>query len=220
MGYSVPAREARFAQEIKRSRFIGVAIRVSSSEDATEALAALKKEFPDATHHCWAYVLGNPASSSHMRTDDDGEPSGTAGKPILNVLQHQDVGDILLVVVRYFGGTKLGAGGLVRAYSSTASGVMERLDVVPNTPLREARLEVLPDGHGRSPARSHEAEERSGAADSLEGGGSAVLRRFSGETPRRSTGTARPAGPHRESAGCVRSGRQPHRSRQELHHAG
>ena len=91
MGYSVPAREARFAQEIKRSRFIGVAIRVSSSEDATEALAALKKEFPDATHHCWAYVLGNPESSSHMRADDDGEPSGTAGRPILNVLQHKDV---------------------------------------------------------------------------------------------------------------------------------
>jgi len=142
MGYSMPTREARFAQEIKRSRFIGVAIRVSSSEATTEALAALKKEFPDATHHCWAYILGNPASSSHMRTDDDGEPSGTAGKPILNVLQHKDVGDILLVVVRYFGGTKLGAGGLVRAYSSTASGVMERLEVVPNTPLQEARLKL------------------------------------------------------------------------------
>lgn len=142
MGYSVPAREARFAQEIKKSRFIGIATRVSSSEDATEALAGLKKEFPDATHHCWAYVVGNPESSTHMRADDDGEPSGTAGKPILNVLQHKDVGDILLVVVRYFGGTKLGAGGLVRAYSSTTSGVMESLEVVANTPLREARVQL------------------------------------------------------------------------------
>ena len=77
-----------------------------------------------------------------MRMDDDGEPSGTAGKPILNVLQHKDVGDILLVVVRYFGGTKLGAGGLVRAYSSTASGVMECLDVVPNISIRKARVKL------------------------------------------------------------------------------
>ncbi len=142
MGYTVPAREARFAQEIKKSRFIGVATQVSSAEDATEALATLKKEFPDATHHCWAFVLGNPKTSLEMRMDDDGEPSGTAGKPILNVLQHKNVGDILLVVVRYFGGTKLGAGGLVRAYSSSASGVMESLEVVTNTPLREARLRL------------------------------------------------------------------------------
>ncbi len=142
MGYTVPAREARFAQEIKKSRFLGVATQVSSAEDATEALATLKKEFPDATHHCWAYVLGNPKTSLEMRMDDDGEPSGTAGKPILNVLQHNNVGDILLVVVRYFGGTKLGAGGLVRAYSSSASGVMECLEVVTNTRLREARLRL------------------------------------------------------------------------------
>ena len=142
MGYTVPAREARFEQEIKRSRFTGIATRVSSSRDAAEALATLKKEFPDATHHCWAYVLGNPKTSSQMRMDDDGEPTGTAGKPILNVLQHKNVGDILLVVVRYFGGTKLGAGGLVRAYSSSASGVMECLEVVTNTPLQEARLRL------------------------------------------------------------------------------
>ena len=142
MGYTVAAREARFEQEIKRSRFIGVATRVSSSTDAAEALATLKKEFPDATHHCWAYVLGNPKTSLEMRMNDDDEPPGTAGKPILNVVQHKNVGDILLVVVRYFGGTKLGAGGLVRAYSSTASGVMERLEVVTYRPLREARLRL------------------------------------------------------------------------------
>jgi len=142
MGYTIAAREARFEQEIKKSRFIGVATRVSSSGDAAEALATLKKEFPDATHHCWAYVLGNPKTSSEMRMNDDGEPTGTAGKPILNVVQHKKVGDILLVVVRYFGGTKLGAGGLVRAYSSTASGVMERLEVVTYRPFKEARLSL------------------------------------------------------------------------------
>lgn len=142
MGYTVAAREARFEQEIKKSRFIGIGTRVSSPEDVSGTLAALKKEFPDASHHCWAYILGDPQSSSHMRMNDDGEPSGTAGKPILNVLQHKRVGDILVVVVRYFGGTKLGAGGLVRAYSSTASSLMDRLEVIPNIQERDAHLSL------------------------------------------------------------------------------
>ena len=128
MGYRVAAREARFEQEIKRSRFIGIGCRVSSPEEAAAALAERRREFPDATHHCSAYLLGDPRNSSNMRADDDGEPAGTAGKPMLNVLQHKNVGDVLLVVVRYFGGIKLGAGGLVRAYSSTASGTMDALE--------------------------------------------------------------------------------------------
>jgi uncharacterized YigZ family protein len=78
----------------------------------------------------------------HVRADDDGEPTGTAGRPILNVVQHKNVGDILVVVVRYFGGVKLGAGGLVRAYAATASGVMERLALSMRTPLSEARLRI------------------------------------------------------------------------------
>lgn len=142
MGYTVLVRETRFEQEIKRSRFIAIGTRVSSPEEASKALAALKNEFPDATHHCWAYVLGDPQSSSNMRMNDDGEPSGTAGKPILNVLQHKRVGDLLVVVVRYFGGTKLGAGGLVRAYSSTASSLMDRLEVIPNIQERDAHLSL------------------------------------------------------------------------------
>lgn len=142
MAYTIPAREARFAQAIKKSRFIGVARHASSQHEVHEALAALKREFPDATHHCWAYVLGDPQSSPMIRMSDDGEPSGTAGKPILNVLQHKNVGDILLAVARYFGGTKLGAGGLVRAYSSTASGVMERLPLADKTLLRQARIRI------------------------------------------------------------------------------
>lgn len=138
--YTVPTRESRFEQEIKKSRFIGIADHVDSKEEATRALQAIRTEFSDATHHCWAYVLGNPDTSAHVRMDDDGEPSGTAGRPILSVVQHKHVGDILLVVVRYFGGVKLGAGGLVRAYSSTASGVMETLDVEVRTPFAEVQL--------------------------------------------------------------------------------
>lgn len=140
--FNVVARDARFEQELKKSRFIGIATRVSSTEEVTGVLAALRKEFPDATHHCWAYVLGDPRSSTKLRASDDGEPSGTAGKPILNVLQHKNVGDILVVVVRYFGGVKLGAGGLVRAYSSTASTLMDAVDLVPNIPQRNTILSL------------------------------------------------------------------------------
>jgi uncharacterized YigZ family protein len=140
--YAVPEGESRFEHEVKKSRFIGVALHVASEERAATALEALRLEFPDATHHCWAYVLGNPQTSVRVRADDDGEPSGTAGRPILNVVQHKNVGDILVVVVRYFGGVKLGAGGLVRAYTATASGVMARLALSMRTPLSEARLRI------------------------------------------------------------------------------
>ena len=140
--YAIPARESRFEHEVKKSRFIGIANHVASKEKAAQCIEAIRQEFPDATHHCWAYVVGNPETSTQVRTDDDGEPSGTAGRPILNVVQHKNVGDILLVVVRYFGGIKLGAGGLVRAYSSTASGVMESLEVSMRTPLAQARLRI------------------------------------------------------------------------------
>ena len=140
MGYRVAAREARFEQEIKRSRFIGIGCRVSSPEEAAATLEELRREFPGATHHCSAYLLGDPRNSSNLRADDDGEPAGTAGKPMLNVLQHKNVGDLLLVVVRYFGGIKLGAGGLVRAYSSTASGTMDALECVDAVPERDGVL--------------------------------------------------------------------------------
>jgi len=81
-------------------------------------LTQAKIDHPNARHHCWAYLIGNPFSASSAAMNDDGEPSGTAGKPILNVIQHKKVGDIMVVVIRYFGGIKLGAGGLTRAYSS------------------------------------------------------------------------------------------------------
>lgn len=132
MGYLSPTSESRSEQEVKRSRFIGIARAVRSAEEVKTALDAARAEFPDATHHCWAYVLGDPASSPQMRTEDDGEPGGTAGRPILNVLTQRRLGDTLVIVVRYFGGVKLGAGGLVRAYGSAASAALDR------APLSEA----------------------------------------------------------------------------------
>jgi uncharacterized YigZ family protein len=129
MGYRVARSRARFEQEIERSRFLGIAAPVSAPEDVEEELRGVRQEFPDATHHPWAYLLGDPDASPRMRFDDDGEPSGTAGRPILNVLQRRKVGDALLVVVRYFGGVKLGAGGLVRAYSGTASRLLDHVEL-------------------------------------------------------------------------------------------
>lgn len=144
MSYLAPIGPARFEQEIKRSRFLGIAAPARSDEDVAALLVELRREHPDATHHSWASVLGDPEKSPRMRMDDAGEPSGTAGRPILSVLQHRRVGDVLLVVVRWFGGTKLGAGGLVRAYSSTASGV---LDVVPLTETMPSVLVSIELGH-------------------------------------------------------------------------
>jgi len=104
--------------EIKKSKFIGYLFEIKNVEEIKEKIDALKREHKKATHICYAYRLISPFAEKAV---DDGEPSGTAGKPILNVLQKQDKQNVLLVVVRYFGGIKLGAGGLLRAYSKCAS---------------------------------------------------------------------------------------------------
>lgn len=125
--FFVPQGYARIELEVKKSRFIGFAGRVDDKTDVQQLLAAEKQRYPDARHHCWAYQIGSPTSPRMAAMNDDGEPSGTAGKPILNVIQHKDIGHIMVVVTRYFGGIKLGAGGLVRAYSSAAEQVVSEL---------------------------------------------------------------------------------------------
>ena len=133
--YDSPADALEVEYEIKKSRFIGRAARAQSREDAMAMLAQAKQDYPDARHHCWAYLIGDPHSPLTAAMSDDGEPSGTAGKPILNVLQHKNVGDIMLIVIRYFGGIKLGAGGLVRAYSHSAQQVMSELTTETQIPM-------------------------------------------------------------------------------------
>lgn len=129
MSYPIPQAPAQAEIEIKKSRFIGLAKHIASREAGMQWLAEVKANYPDARHHCWAYLLGNPTCATNAGMGDDGEPSGTAGKPILNVLQHKGIGDIMLIVVRYFGGIKLGAGGLTRAYGQAAQAVMSILPV-------------------------------------------------------------------------------------------
>ncbi len=117
--YPVPGARHRAEQTVDRSRFICTVQRASSSADAQAFLREMNDEFPDATHNCWAYVIGAPGSSDRIGMSDAGEPHGTAGRPMLTVLQHSGVGDIAAVVTRYYGGTNLGTGGLVKAYGGT-----------------------------------------------------------------------------------------------------
>jgi uncharacterized YigZ family protein len=105
--------------KVRGSRFLGQAFRISTLEEGTAAIIAVRRTYHDATHHCWALRLG-PPESPFERGDDDGEPSGTAGAPILAELRRSELFDALVVVTRYFGGTKLGTGGLARAYAEAA----------------------------------------------------------------------------------------------------
>jgi len=138
--YPIPATSAETVTEVKKSRFIARAAKVTDRQAALVLVAQARRDHPDARHHCWAYLLGNPASASSAVANDAGEPSGTAGKPILNVIQHKGVGDVLVVVIRYFGGIRLGAGGLVRAYSGAAEAVMSLLPLEQAVPMQAVRL--------------------------------------------------------------------------------
>lgn len=125
--YPVPAGRCRVEDTIDRSRFICTVARASSPEDAHRFIREVTHEFPDATHNCWAFVAGAPGSSSRIGMSDDGEPHGTAGRPMLTVLLHSGVGEIVVVVTRFYGGTKLGTGGLVRAYSGAVQSARQHL---------------------------------------------------------------------------------------------
>ena len=124
--------------EVKRSVFIGHAKHVTSEEQANEFIKVKKKEYADATHNCWGYVLRGGIVA---RYSDDGEPQGTAGVPILETIRKSGVNDAVVVVTRYFGGTLLGAGGLVRAYSQGAKIALEAAGIVTYEKYSEFLLE-------------------------------------------------------------------------------
>lgn len=125
--YPVPAGQVEIEYQIKKSRFLARVGYAESREQALELLQQARIAYPDARHHCWAYRVGAPHSPDAVAMSDDGEPTGTAGRPILNVLEHKQIGDVMLVVSRYFGGIKLGAGGLVRAYGQASQLAIEAL---------------------------------------------------------------------------------------------
>lgn len=125
--YSIPARRVRVEETIDRSRFITTVGHASTVDDARAFVADVSGEFADATHNCWAHVVGPPGDTSRVGMSDDGEPHGTAGRPMLHVLLHSGIGDAVAVVTRYYGGVKLGKGGLARAYSGGVKLALEEL---------------------------------------------------------------------------------------------
>jgi len=139
--YSIPAQRHRVEEEIKRSHFITTLAHTPTVESARAFIDEVKSEFSDANHNCWAYLVGPPASTAQVGMSDDGEPHGTAGRPMLTVLSHSGIGDICAVVTRYFGGTLLGKGGLVKAYSGGVQLALLDLPLIERIP--KSRLEVV-----------------------------------------------------------------------------
>jgi uncharacterized YigZ family protein len=137
-GYSVLRRSAVAEVEAKKSRFIAYLERIESKDDAMALLERIRAEHPTAIHHCWAFIVGDPDGSNVMGMSDDREPHGTAGKPMLSVLAHKRIGDVAVIVVRYWGGTKLGTGGLVRAYSGAVQAAVD--DAELEEKIETARL--------------------------------------------------------------------------------
>lgn len=133
--FLIPPEPPKRAQiDIKRSVFIATAGHAETPEAAHAFIQSIRDEFPDATHNCWAFVAGPPGDSRQIGMSDDGEPHGTAGRPMLNVLLHSHVGEIACVVTRYYGGTKLGTGGLARAYSGAVSAMLDVLSPIERIP--------------------------------------------------------------------------------------
>ncbi len=143
MSYIRPADEQWQAEiEIKRSQFIGIARRTSTEQAAREFIDEIRSRYPDARHHCSAYIVHRDDAQAIERSSDDGEPAGTAGQPMLEVLKGTDALDVTVVVVRYFGGVLLGTGGLVRAYQDATKAVLAKVRWVERTQLDLFRVEL------------------------------------------------------------------------------
>ncbi|ATA26180.1 YigZ family protein [Brenneria goodwinii] len=125
--YPVPAAPVSVSEEIKKSRFITLLAATSGIDAAKDFVQRIRAQHPTARHHCWACVAGAPDDSQQLGFSDDGEPSGTAGKPMLSQLMGSGIGEITAVVVRYYGGIQLGTGGLVKAYGG---GVQQALKLI------------------------------------------------------------------------------------------
>ena len=150
----------RCETEVKHSRFIATIEPTSTPEAALSFISQIKQEFPDASHNCWAYLIGPPGSTDRIGLSDDGEPHGVAGKPMLTAIQHSGIGDITVVVTRYFGGTKLGMGGMVKAYTLAVNTALEQLNTAEkinwaelsfkiNYPLLDPIERLLPEFEAR-----------------------------------------------------------------------
>ncbi len=145
--YRMVARNGTHETEIKKSRFICHLFRVTSEEEARSHIEAVRKEHWNANHNCTAWIIGE--GMANQRSSDDGEPSGTAGMPMLEVLRRREVTDTLAIVTRYFGGIMLGAGGLIRAYGGAVSGALDEIGIVERVPLSVVTVSASYDDAGR-----------------------------------------------------------------------
>lgn len=170
--YETIAREVNTEIEISRSRFLTRLERVDSEEAARAVIAAVRAEHPRARHHCSAFVLG--ADGRVQRSNDDGEPGGTAGAPMLDALVSAGLSDVVAVVTRYFGGVLLGAGGLTRAYRASVAGAVLEAERV----RRGLRTEVAVESSYEVAAQIEAEARRRGYAIGYADYGAAVLQRF------------------------------------------
>ena len=138
--FNIPAAPVIFQEEIKKSRFITYLAHTPGVEAAKDFVDSIKAEHATARHNCWGFVAGSPDDSVQLGFSDDGEPSGTAGKPILAQLKGSGVGEICAVVTRYSGGIKLGTGGLVKAYGGGVKQALELLQTVEKVPASTVML--------------------------------------------------------------------------------
>ena len=138
--YKTTTGESTTSYEIQRSKFITHTKHVESEDEARSYIQEQKRAYFDARHNCSAYVLG--PDSAKQKSNDDGEPGGTAGNPILEAIKKQGLTDIVVVVTRYFGGIKLGAGGLIRAYSHSAALGLDAAEIVTMTPLAVVHVKL------------------------------------------------------------------------------
>jgi Uncharacterized conserved protein len=129
--YKTISRQSEGYITEQRSKFISYAVPVSTPEEVKEIVDAFRKQYYDARHVCWAYMLG--ADRQQFRANDDGEPSSTAGKPILGVINSNELTNILIVVIRYFGGVKLGTSGLIVAYRAAAQDAVDNAEIIEKT---------------------------------------------------------------------------------------
>jgi uncharacterized YigZ family protein len=153
--YLTIARDGDAEIEVKRSRFLCWLRRVDDEDQAREVVQRARRQHWDARHHCSAYVLGPEARV--QRSNDDGEPTGTAGAPMLDVLRGREVSDVVAVVIRWFGGTLLGAGGLVRAYSDAVRTCLDDVGVVRR---RQVHLVDVTTGHAEAARLEHDLRAR------------------------------------------------------------
>lgn len=132
--YPVPAQPVTVDARISKSLFIAHIFHVQNQQHFSDTLNAIRKKHKGASHNCWAHITGSPADSTRWGMSDDGEPKGCAGRPMLHVLSHSGIGEIGAIVTRYYGGVKLGTGGLTRAYSKTVQLGLHNLETITKTP--------------------------------------------------------------------------------------